>query len=186
MDSAILPSYTSIGIHENHMGMTKYDSESHHGFISVIGETRRWTKDLKQPVTLMPPLRDRVPVCGPVTLNLPAKNDDFIGRVSILDQIEGLCRPKIWAITKVLECMDLEVLGKYNFEVSWQESRLILRIKKIPNKPPLCAKSQGGNMQTLISFGLMLALEKRSFKRTLRLLLVLALSHPTAWGSVTD
>ncbi len=134
MDSAILPSYTSIGIHDNHIGMTKYDSESHPGFISVIGEIRRWMKDLKQSVNPMHPLRDRLPVHGSVTLNLSAKIDDFIGRVAILDQIEGALSPQDPGY------QDLEVLGKYDFEVSWQQLRLIFRLKKITNKPPLCAK----------------------------------------------
>ncbi len=93
MDSAILSSYFSIGVHENHIGMTKYDSEEHPGFLSVTGEIRRWIKELKESVTPVPPLRDRLPSRGPITLNLPAINDDFIGRTSILNQIEQLMSP---------------------------------------------------------------------------------------------
>lgn len=93
MDSAILSSYTSISVHENHMGMTKFDSEIHPGFVSVTGEIRRWIKELKESVTPVPPMRDRLPSRGPISLNLPATNDDFIGRTSILNQIEQLMSP---------------------------------------------------------------------------------------------
>jgi hypothetical protein len=41
-DSAVLPGYTSIGIHYNHMDMTKFGSEDDEGFIAVTGELRRW------------------------------------------------------------------------------------------------------------------------------------------------
>ena len=47
MNSAILPAYQSIGIHSNHMGMTKFESEHDPGFLSVAGELRRWMKELK-------------------------------------------------------------------------------------------------------------------------------------------
>lgn len=45
--SAILPGYTSIGIHENHIGMTKFEIEDDPGYVSVVGELRRWVKELK-------------------------------------------------------------------------------------------------------------------------------------------
>ena len=41
MQSAILPAYMSIGIHGNHMGMTKFETKDDPGFISVAGELRR-------------------------------------------------------------------------------------------------------------------------------------------------
>lgn len=47
MNSAILPAYISIGIHSDHMGMTKFEFERDPGFISVTGELRRWIKNLK-------------------------------------------------------------------------------------------------------------------------------------------
>lgn len=46
MHSAILPAYVSIGIHSNHMDMTKFETEDDPGFISVTGELRRWVKEL--------------------------------------------------------------------------------------------------------------------------------------------
>jgi protein SERAC1 len=48
LDSAILPGYTPIGIHSNHMGITKFEDEDDPGFKSVVGELRRWVKELDQ------------------------------------------------------------------------------------------------------------------------------------------
>ncbi|KAK4241609.1 hypothetical protein C8A03DRAFT_40961 [Achaetomium macrosporum] len=45
-DSAILPGYIPIGIHGNHMDMTKFVSTDDPGFIAVCGELRRWIKDI--------------------------------------------------------------------------------------------------------------------------------------------
>ena len=47
MHSAVLPAYMSIGIHSNHMSMTKFGSEGDPGFASVAGELQRWVKELK-------------------------------------------------------------------------------------------------------------------------------------------
>ena len=47
MNSAILPGYVHIGIHGNHMGMTKFVSEDDPGFVTVAGELRRWMKEIK-------------------------------------------------------------------------------------------------------------------------------------------
>ncbi|OCL11660.1 hypothetical protein AOQ84DRAFT_335546 [Glonium stellatum] len=49
MHSAIIPAYMSIGIHSNHMTMTKFETEDDPGFISVTGELQRWVKELKPP-----------------------------------------------------------------------------------------------------------------------------------------
>ncbi|KAF3040675.1 hypothetical protein E8E12_003674 [Didymella heteroderae] len=45
--SAILPSYNAIGIHANHMEMSKYDSIHNPGYGAVSGEIRRWLKAIK-------------------------------------------------------------------------------------------------------------------------------------------
>ncbi|KAH6842448.1 hypothetical protein B0I37DRAFT_329709 [Chaetomium sp. MPI-CAGE-AT-0009] len=45
-DSAILPGYIPIGIHGNHMDMTKFTSLDDPGFVAVCGELRRWIKDM--------------------------------------------------------------------------------------------------------------------------------------------
>ena len=47
MDSAILPSYPSIGIHSNHMDMTRFETKDDPGFVSVVGVLQRWVKELK-------------------------------------------------------------------------------------------------------------------------------------------
>ncbi|KAF2741827.1 hypothetical protein M011DRAFT_413767, partial [Sporormia fimetaria CBS 119925] len=44
--SAILSSYNAIGIHSNHMDMTKFSDTSDPGYRSVTGELRRWVKEL--------------------------------------------------------------------------------------------------------------------------------------------
>ncbi|KAJ5253144.1 hypothetical protein N7489_003554 [Penicillium chrysogenum] len=44
-DSAILPGYIPIGIHSNHMDMTKFISSEDPGFVAVCGELRRWIRD---------------------------------------------------------------------------------------------------------------------------------------------
>jgi len=44
--SAILPGYIPIGIRSNHMEMTKFGEEEDPGFKAVVGELRRWVKDL--------------------------------------------------------------------------------------------------------------------------------------------
>jgi hypothetical protein len=41
MDSAILPAYTSVGIHADHIGMTKFESKEDPGFVSVEAELLR-------------------------------------------------------------------------------------------------------------------------------------------------
>ncbi|KAF7519720.1 hypothetical protein PCG10_009763, partial [Penicillium crustosum] len=46
-DSAILPGYIPIGIHGNHMDMTKFAGSTDPGLLAVCGEMRRWIKDLK-------------------------------------------------------------------------------------------------------------------------------------------
>lgn len=48
--SAILPGYIPIGIHSNHMDMTKFEREDEPGFIAIAGELRRWIKELTVPI----------------------------------------------------------------------------------------------------------------------------------------
>ncbi|KAA8642375.1 hypothetical protein EYZ11_009972 [Aspergillus tanneri] len=43
--SAILPGYIPIGIHSNHMDMTKFTNIDDPGFVAVCGELRRWIRD---------------------------------------------------------------------------------------------------------------------------------------------
>lgn len=44
MDSAILPAYASIGIHADHISLTKFGSSDDPGFVSVEAELRRIVK----------------------------------------------------------------------------------------------------------------------------------------------
>lgn len=46
-DSAILPGYIPIGIHGNHMDMTKFAGSTDPGLLAVCGEMKRWIKDAK-------------------------------------------------------------------------------------------------------------------------------------------
>ncbi|KAI9856827.1 MAG: hypothetical protein M1813_008764, partial [Trichoglossum hirsutum] len=48
LDSAVLPGYTQIGIHGNHMDMTKFEDRNDPGFTAIAGELRRWVKELNQ------------------------------------------------------------------------------------------------------------------------------------------
>jgi hypothetical protein len=48
-DSAILPGYIPIGIHSNHMGMTRFDDKDDAGFKAITRELRRWIKGLTMP-----------------------------------------------------------------------------------------------------------------------------------------
>lgn len=43
--SAILPDYTSISIHADHMNMTKFSSAEDPGFVAVHSEIRRWVRE---------------------------------------------------------------------------------------------------------------------------------------------
>lgn len=46
-DSAILPGYIPIGIHANHIDMSKFATVGDPGFVAVCGELRRWIKQLR-------------------------------------------------------------------------------------------------------------------------------------------
>ncbi|PGH23622.1 hypothetical protein AJ80_02403 [Polytolypa hystricis UAMH7299] len=45
--SAIVPGYISIGIHKNHLEMTKFDDPNDPGFVNISRELRRWVRGLK-------------------------------------------------------------------------------------------------------------------------------------------
>jgi hypothetical protein len=44
--SAILPGYIPIGIRTNHMDMTKFENADDPGFKAVVGELRRWVREI--------------------------------------------------------------------------------------------------------------------------------------------
>jgi len=41
-----MPDYTSIGIHTDHTGLTKFESDNSEGYQKVLGELTRWVKAL--------------------------------------------------------------------------------------------------------------------------------------------
>ena len=47
MNSAVLPGYIPIGIHSNHMDMTKFVSEDDPGFVAVEGGLLRWMREIR-------------------------------------------------------------------------------------------------------------------------------------------
>ncbi|KAL3440856.1 hypothetical protein BJX65DRAFT_289668 [Aspergillus insuetus] len=46
LQSAIIRGYPSIGIHATHMGVTKFDTNNDAGFVAIVGELRRWTRQI--------------------------------------------------------------------------------------------------------------------------------------------
>ncbi|PMD32818.1 hypothetical protein L207DRAFT_440216, partial [Hyaloscypha variabilis F] len=44
--SAVIPGYTQIAIHKHHREMTKFERNDDAGFVAIVGELRRWTKEL--------------------------------------------------------------------------------------------------------------------------------------------
>ncbi|KAK4233048.1 P-loop containing nucleoside triphosphate hydrolase protein, partial [Achaetomium macrosporum] len=107
-DSAILPGYIPIGIHGNHMDMTKFASVDDPGFLAVCGELRRWIKQLGKAATLDGILH---PGSGSVSKDGPHRpdesdrldglqsdagmflvpytpNPDFVGRSDILEKLK--------------------------------------------------------------------------------------------------
>ena len=89
MHSAILPSYPHIGIREDHVNMTKFGSVEHPGFVNIMGEIRRWTKELRpKSVALTSPTLDTLSKHKKMTLDLPTHNEDFVDRVTLLTQIK--------------------------------------------------------------------------------------------------
>jgi hypothetical protein len=43
--SAQLDPYPAIGVHADHMGMTKFGGDDSTGYVRVLGELRRWVKN---------------------------------------------------------------------------------------------------------------------------------------------
>jgi hypothetical protein len=48
VDSATIEGHTKIGIHANHMDMTKFSSKEDQGFIDVSGELFRWFRAISR------------------------------------------------------------------------------------------------------------------------------------------
>ena len=52
--SAVIPGYTSIGIHSDHEGMTKFEEINDPGFLGVAHVLLQWTKDLQSNLGIWP------------------------------------------------------------------------------------------------------------------------------------
>lgn len=46
----MIPGYTPIGIHKDHRDITKFEKHDDPGLLAIVGELRRWIKDLTIPV----------------------------------------------------------------------------------------------------------------------------------------
>ena len=89
MHSAILPSYPHMGIREDHINMTKFGSVEHPGFIGIVGEIRRWIKELEpKSVTLTSSILSSLSKHGKMTVDLPPYDFDFVDRVILQTQIQ--------------------------------------------------------------------------------------------------
>lgn len=42
----MIPGYTGIGIHKHHRDMTKFERDDDPGFLAIVGELRRWIREL--------------------------------------------------------------------------------------------------------------------------------------------
>ncbi|KAI1260078.1 Alpha/Beta hydrolase protein [Xylariaceae sp. FL1019] len=50
-ESAILPGYPAIGIHQDHREMVRFATPHDPGYVSVVGELQRWVKKLQFPAS---------------------------------------------------------------------------------------------------------------------------------------
>ncbi|KUJ07385.1 uncharacterized protein LY89DRAFT_365096 [Mollisia scopiformis] len=90
-DSAILPGYIPIGIHSNHMDMTKFEREDEPGFIAITGELRRWIKELTVPSRQQHGLQDSTSSRPTPSLRIPFRRDQDFVDCDILPEISQKC-----------------------------------------------------------------------------------------------
>ncbi|KAF5001982.1 hypothetical protein FDECE_10784 [Fusarium decemcellulare] len=87
--SAILPGYSSVGIHRNHAEITKFASPDEPGFVAVCGELKRWVKKIQQGPTEP---RRRNKQDDAATAHCKSRmfisNPDFVGRCDIIDMLK--------------------------------------------------------------------------------------------------
>ncbi|SPJ74909.1 uncharacterized protein FTOL_04640 [Fusarium torulosum] len=81
--SAILPGYTSIGIHKNHAEMTKFAHSDEPGFKAICDELKRWMNKIQQAKS-KPQKSAHVAHC----LVPYSYNPDFVGRSEILELLK--------------------------------------------------------------------------------------------------
>ncbi|KAJ3540281.1 hypothetical protein NM208_g5133 [Fusarium decemcellulare] len=51
---AILPAYNSKGIHNNHMGMTKFSTAQDQGYLDISSEIWRWVREIQRSLEITP------------------------------------------------------------------------------------------------------------------------------------
>ncbi|KAJ3524973.1 hypothetical protein NM208_g11840 [Fusarium decemcellulare] len=87
--SAILPGYSSVGIHRNHAEITKFASPDEPGFVAICGELKRWVKKIQQGPTA-PRRQDKQD--NAATAHCKSRmfisNPDFVGRCDIIDMLK--------------------------------------------------------------------------------------------------
>ncbi|CAG9946682.1 unnamed protein product [Clonostachys rosea f. rosea IK726] len=86
-ESATRPGCSNIGIHANHSNMTKFEDANDDGFLKVSGELRRYIEVAKQ---ASPNARLDVDEQATMHFTVPySSNENFIGRIDILRQLES-------------------------------------------------------------------------------------------------
>ncbi|KAF4465147.1 hypothetical protein FALBO_8007 [Fusarium albosuccineum] len=87
--SAILPGYSSVGIHKNHAEITKFASPDEPGFVAVCGELKRWVKKIQQGPP-EPRRRDKQDDAATAHCKsgMLISNPDFVGRCDIIDMLK--------------------------------------------------------------------------------------------------
>ncbi|KAF2798736.1 hypothetical protein K505DRAFT_405002 [Melanomma pulvis-pyrius CBS 109.77] len=95
--SATLPGYVPIGIHSNHMDMTKFENVDEPGFFAVTGELRRWYREISacasNPITGIGQQGPVVNQQDPQYVVPYASNPDFVGRFSIMQRLSDIFGP---------------------------------------------------------------------------------------------
>ncbi|KAH7329701.1 hypothetical protein B0I35DRAFT_404883 [Stachybotrys elegans] len=83
-DSAILPAYNYIGIHNNHMDMTKFNCDKDSGYLAVSAEILRWVREIQeQPASRLQgfPWQGSYTQSSPSPLSLPIPQRERGGNV---------------------------------------------------------------------------------------------------------
>ncbi|KFG80287.1 hypothetical protein MANI_027426 [Metarhizium anisopliae] len=84
-DSAIIPGYTSIGIHGNHMDMTKFEDSNDAGFVAVAGELSRWCEEVSLPNAVGTSVTSSREGCNMIPFDRDPK---FVGREDVIKEID--------------------------------------------------------------------------------------------------
>ncbi|CAG9977751.1 unnamed protein product [Clonostachys byssicola] len=86
-ESATRPGCNNISIHANHSNMTKFEGADDDGFLKVTGELRRYIEVVKQAgSSTRPDINEQARMAFTVPYS---SNENFIGRIDILRQLES-------------------------------------------------------------------------------------------------